>query len=125
MLRDIQTQPLFIANSKPLRGSRRRARFKCMTDPMWEYAELTSEISVAFSRALQRVGHRRYPLYFNSAMSAEIFELWLLHRTRPMESNKWELIPTREPPLVFEGRSHLFLVIAAGNTATSPSLAAL
>ena len=39
-----------------------------------------------------------------STVSAEIFELWRILYIRRMDLDRWELIPSCEPPLLFEIR---------------------
>ena len=69
------------------------------------------KISVAFPETLQRMGRCSYLLCFTHSMCAELFEL------RRMGWGKSEWIPRREPPVVLEGRSHLFLKMRGETTA--------
>ena len=58
-------------------------------------------MGTAFAKALRRIGCFFYPVRFTSAMPSDISDLWRILRN-------WVLIPSRGPPLAFDGR--LFLV---------------
>ena len=83
-----------------------------LTDPTWRFAEPTDEISAAPSDIPQRMGRCRYPLYFTPAMSAETFEMRRIIRNRRIKLNNWDLIFRRKPPLVQDGRTHLYWEVA-------------
>ena len=88
---------------------------ECSQDATWQHVDLIGGIGEAFSKILQRVVRYRSPLYFTSPMSAEIFELRHILYIRRMKWGNWELIPSREPHLVFDGRSHFSLATALRN----------
>ena len=68
----------------------------------------TTRLSIAWAAVATR--YRPTPV-----MPAEISQLWRILCIRRMELDRWELVPSREPPLAFEGRLRLFCEIAARN----------
>ena len=93
---------------------------ECLQGPSREHAELVGDTSVACSNATQRVGRCGYLLNLTCSTSVEFFEFWRIVGIRRME---W--IPTRDSPLIWDGRLRAYSEIALRNSVGPPSTARL
>ena len=76
--------------------------------PTWKHAGLIGKVGITSSQTLQRTGRRLYPLYFAAVMSSDVVKMLMSACNRRLAGRYWELLPSGDPPVAFDGRSDLY-----------------